>query len=144
LSAVNKQLVSNICFVIYSGKYRILIIFICPVGLNNRIRPLSVDRRKNSDFNLQLGGDMLIRLAVTICRFLIIIIIIIISPLHSTAGQRPLQFLAISLIFGYSHPAPASHPAQIVTTPGLWASYTTRFLMTFRKPVFPLLISVQR
>jgi hypothetical protein len=28
-------------------------------------------------------------------------------------------------IFGYSHPASASHPAQIVTPPGLRASYTT-------------------
>jgi hypothetical protein len=28
-------------------------------------------------------------------------------------------------IFGYSHPAPASRPAQIVAQPGLRASYTT-------------------
>jgi hypothetical protein len=35
----------------------------------------------------------------------------IFSPFHS--------------IFGYSHPAPASRPTQIVTPPGLRASYTT-------------------
>jgi hypothetical protein len=50
--------------------------------------------------------------------------IIIISPLQSTAGHRPLQLLAISLDLHYSHPAPASRPAQIVT-PGLRASYST-------------------
>jgi hypothetical protein len=44
-----------------------------------------------------------------------IITIIIISPLQSTAGHRSLQFLVISLDFGYSHPAPASNPVQIIT-----------------------------
>jgi hypothetical protein len=53
-----------------------------------------------------------------------IIIIIIISPLQFTAGQKPLQLLVIS-IFGYSNPAPASRPAQIVTPSGLKVSYTT-------------------
>jgi hypothetical protein len=40
---------------------------------------------------------------------------------------------ASSSIIGYSHPAPASRPAQIVTPPGLRASYTT-FTWT-RSPV---------
>jgi hypothetical protein len=53
------------------------------------------------------------------------IFIIIISSLQSTTGHRPLQSLAILLEFGYSHPAPASRPAQMVTPPGLRASYTT-------------------
>jgi hypothetical protein len=39
--------------------------------------------------------------------------IIIISPLQSTAGHRPLYFSPSRLIFGYSHPA--SRPALIVT-----------------------------
>jgi hypothetical protein len=38
--------------------------------------------------------------------------LIIISPLQSTAGHRPLQLLAICLIFGYSYPAHTCRPAQ--------------------------------
>jgi hypothetical protein len=49
----------------------------------------------------------------------------IISLPQFTARHRPLQSLAISLDLRYSHPAPASSPAQIVTPPGLMASYTT-------------------
>jgi hypothetical protein len=35
------------------------------------------------------------------------------------------NFSLLRSIFGYSHPAPASHPAQTVTPHGLMASYTT-------------------
>jgi hypothetical protein len=53
----------------------------------------------------------------------------------SSAYYSPLLDIGLSnlspprSIFGYSHPAPASRPAQIVTSPGLRASYT-RFTLT--------------
>jgi hypothetical protein len=53
------------------------------------------------------------------------LIIIIISLPQSTAGHRPLHVSPSRSIFGHSHPAPASRPAQIFTPPGLRASYTT-------------------
>jgi hypothetical protein len=60
--------------------------------------------------------------------------VIIISLPQSTAGHRPLQCLAqCRSIFGYSHPAPDSRPVQIVTPPGLRASYT-KFTET-RSPI---------
>jgi hypothetical protein len=49
----------------------------------------------------------------------------------SSAYHSPLLDIGLSnaspsrSIFGYSHPAPASRPAQTVTPPGLRASYTT-------------------
>jgi hypothetical protein len=49
----------------------------------------------------------------------------------SSAHYRPLLDIGLSIfspsrsIFGYSYPAPASHPAQVVTPPGLRASYST-------------------
>jgi hypothetical protein len=49
---------------------------------------------------------------------------IIISLLQSTAGHRPLQCLAISLDLRLLASI-SSRPAQIVTPPGLRASYTT-------------------
>jgi hypothetical protein len=49
-------------------------------------------------------------------------IIISINPLQSTSLSK---FSLSRSIFGYSHPAPASRPAQIVTPPGQRASYTT-------------------
>jgi hypothetical protein len=48
----------------------------------------------------------------------ILFIIIITSLLQSSAGHRP-------MIFGYSHSAPASCPAQIVSPLDLRESYTT-------------------
>jgi hypothetical protein len=52
---------------------------------------------------------------------MMIIIIIITSPLHSTAGHSIglSNFSPSRSIFGYSHPAPASRPVQIVAPPGL-------------------------
>jgi hypothetical protein len=72
---------------------------------------------------------IIIIIIIFIFIIIIIIIIIIVSPLQSTAGHRPLQFLAISLELGYSHPAPVSRPAQIVTPPGLRASYNYTLLL---------------
>jgi hypothetical protein len=49
----------------------------------------------------------------------------------SSAHHSPLldighsNFSPFRSILGYSHPTPASHPAQIVTTPGMRTSYTT-------------------
>jgi hypothetical protein len=68
-----------------------------------------------------------------------IIIIIIISPPQSTTGHRPLQLHAISR-FGYSHPAPRSRPAQIVTLPDLKASYATRLSVSTPELVSPTVI----
>jgi hypothetical protein len=51
--------------------------------------------------------------------------LIIISPQQSTLYIGLSNFSPSRLIFGYSHPAPASCLAQIVTPPGLKASYTT-------------------
>jgi hypothetical protein len=51
-------------------------------------------------------------------------IIIIISPLQSTAGHRPLQLLAIWLDLRLLASI-SSRPAQVVSPPGLRASYTT-------------------
>jgi hypothetical protein len=49
------------------------------------------------------------------------------------------NFSPFCSIFGYSHPAPASRPAQIVTPPSLRASYTTytktRFWSRYRVSV---------
>jgi hypothetical protein len=53
------------------------------------------------------------------------------KSLSLSAYHSPLLDIGLSnvspsrSIFGYSHPAPASRPAQIVTPPGLRASYTT-------------------
>jgi hypothetical protein len=53
------------------------------------------------------------------------------SSSSSSAHYSPLldvglsNFLPSRSIFGYSHPAPASRPAQIVTPPGVRASHTT-------------------
>jgi hypothetical protein len=54
------------------------------------------------------------------------------SPSSSSANCSPLlniiyfsNFSPTRSIFGYSHPAPASRSAQIVTPPGVKASYTT-------------------
>jgi hypothetical protein len=53
------------------------------------------------------------------------------SSSSSSAHYSPLLGIGLSnfwpsrSIFGYAHPAPASCPAQIVTPPGLRASYTT-------------------
>jgi hypothetical protein len=61
----------------------------------------------------------------------ITIIPLIISSSSSSAYHSPLLDIGLSnippsrSIFGYLHPAPASRPAQIVTPPGLRASYAT-------------------
>jgi hypothetical protein len=55
-----------------------------------------------------------------------------------TAGHIGLSnFSPSRSIFGYSYPAPASRPEQIVTLPGLRASYTT-FTET-RSPLYDLI-----
>jgi hypothetical protein len=59
-------------------------------------------------------------------------IIIIISPLDPLL-DKGFSFSPPCSIFGYSHPAPASRPSQIVTPPGLRASYTT--FMETRSPL---------
>jgi hypothetical protein len=61
----------------------------------------------------------------------LMMIVIVSYSSSSSAHYSPLMEIALSnfsssrSIFGYSHPAPASRPAQIVTPPGLRASYTT-------------------
>jgi hypothetical protein len=67
---------------------------------------------------------------------------IIISPLQSTAGYGLSDYSPFRSIFGCSHPALANRPAQIVTPPGLRASYTA-FIETwspFQNSVTPTVI----
>jgi hypothetical protein len=55
-----------------------------------------------------------------------VFIIIIIRPLHSPLLNIGLSnFSPFLSIFGYPNLAPARRPVQIVTPPGLRASYTT-------------------
>jgi hypothetical protein len=56
------------------------------------------------------------------------------SPHHSSLLDKGLSYCSTSRsIFGYSHPAPSSRPAQIVTPPSLRAFYT-KFIET-RSPL---------
>jgi hypothetical protein len=58
-------------------------------------------------------------------------VLLILSSSSSSAHHSPLLGIGLSKfspsrsIFGHSHPAPASRPAQVVTPSGLRASYTT-------------------
>lgn len=68
--------------------------------------------------------------------------IFIISQSQFTDGRRPFSMHAthsISFFFFFMYPAPASHPAQIVSCPGLWVSYIeTASWRTFSETPFQL------
>jgi hypothetical protein len=77
-------------------------------------------KTEHDSFTFNLWNKLFLQLTE---KLIIITIIIIIITTAKDLGLS--NFSPSRSIFGYSHPAPASRPAQIVPAPGLRGSYTT-------------------